>query len=144
MNNLINIFIVIFSSWLFERVFNFGGIDIGVFAITAETVSFLIQVVLITFLLVLLGEIIPKIYATQNNLKIVRLMAKPLKVCGTIFKPAVYVLAGSSSIFDKYLKKRMHNISMEEISQAIDLADENKEIEEKHILKARKKHQRFF
>jgi gliding motility-associated protein GldE len=135
MNNLINIFIVIFSSWLFERVFTFGSIDVGVFAMSANTVGFLVQVVLITFLLVLLGEIIPKIYATQNNLKIVRLMAKPLKICGAIFKPAVYVLAGSSSIFDKYLKKRMHNISMEEISQAIDIADENKEIEEKHILK---------
>jgi gliding motility-associated protein GldE len=62
-------------------------------------------------------------------------MAKPLKWCGIIFKPLVWILAGSSSIFDKYLKNRMHNISMEEISQAIDLADGNKEIEEKHILK---------
>lgn len=135
MNNLVNIFIVIFSSWLFARLFTFGGLEIGPLHITAEVISFGVQVVLITFLLVLLGEIIPKIYATQNNLKIVRLMAKPLKFCSTVFKPIVWLLAGSSSIFDKYLKNRMHNISMEEISQAIDLADENKEIEEKHILK---------
>lgn len=135
MNNLINIFIVIFSSWLFERIFTFGTFSIGTYIMSSDTIGFLVQVVLITFLLVLLGEIIPKIYATQNNLKIVRLMAKPLRVCATIFKPMVFVLAGSSSIFDKYLKKRMHNISMEEISQAIDIADENKEIEEKHILK---------
>ena len=135
MNNLINIFIVIFSSWLFERIFNFGSLDLGFIELSAETNSFLFQVVLITFLLVLLGEIIPKIYATQNNLKIVRLMGRPLKVCYSIFKPVVLGLAGSSSLFDKYLKKRQHNISMEEISQAIDIADENKEIEEKHILK---------
>jgi putative hemolysin len=98
-------------------------------------ISFLIQVVLITFFLVLIGEIIPKIYATQNNLKIVRFMSRPLMVCYTIFKPIVLSLAGSSSLFDKYLKNRQHSISMEEISQAIDIADENKEIEEKHILK---------
>lgn len=135
MNNLVNVFIVIFSSWLFSRFFSFEALDLGPLFLSSNAVKFLIQVVLITFLLVLLGEIIPKIYATQNNLKIVKLMAKPLKWCGTIFKPVVWLLAGSSSIFDKYLKNRMHNISMEEISQAIDLADGNKEIEEKHILK---------
>ncbi|MGB0851417.1 MAG: gliding motility-associated protein GldE [Bacteroidia bacterium] len=132
MNNLINIFIVIYSSYLFERLFSFEIIETPLFNIDP---NFFIQVVLITFLLVLLGEIIPKIYATQNNLKIVRIMAKPLKVCSIIFRPIVILLAGSSSLFDKYLKKSQHNISMEEISQAIDIADEDKEIEEKHILK---------
>ena len=132
MNNLINIFIVIYSSYLFERLFSFAPIDVWGYTLDP---NFLIQVVLITFLLVLLGEIIPKIYATQNNLKIVRLMSRPLQVCAIIFKPFVWALAGSSSLFDKYLKKRMHNVSAEEINQAIDLADENKEIEEKHILK---------
>jgi putative hemolysin len=135
MNNLINIFIVIFSSWLFERIFHFNSLDLGVVLLSEESISFLIQVVLITFFLVLIGEIIPKIYATQNNLKIVRFMSRPLMVCYTIFKPIVLSLAGSSSLFDKYLKNRQHSISMEEISQAIDIADENKEIEEKHILK---------
>jgi putative hemolysin len=135
MNNLINIFIVIFSSWLFEQVFNFSDLDLGFYMVSSEILAFLFQVVIITFLLVLLGEIIPKIYATQNNLKIVRLMAKPLKVCYTLFKPMILPLAASSSLFDKYLKSRLHNISMEELSQAIDIADENKEIEEKHILK---------
>ncbi len=132
MNNLINIFIVIYSSYLFELFFDLKDWQTPLGTIDP---NFFIQVVLITFLLVLLGEIIPKIYASQNNLKIVRLMAKPLKLCFTIFRPMVLLLAGSSSLFDKYLKNRMHSISMEEISQAIDLADKNKELEEKHILK---------
>ena len=132
MNNLINIFIVIYSSYLFERFFDLKDWQTPLGTIDP---NFFIQVVLITFLLVLLGEIIPKIYASQNNLKIVRLMAKPLKLCFTIFRPRVLLLGGSSSLFDKYLKNRMHSISMEEISQAIDLADKNKELEEKHILK---------
>lgn len=132
MNNLINIFIVIYSSYLFERFFDLNNWQTPLGVINP---NFLLQVVLITFLLVLLGEIIPKIYASQNNLKIVRLMAKPLKICYTIFKPMILLLAGSSSLFDKYLKNRMHSISMEELSQAIDLADKNKDLEEKHILK---------
>lgn len=132
MNNMVNIFIVIYSSYLFERLFFFEPITTSYFTIDT---NFLIQVVLITFLLVLIGEIIPKIYATQNNLKIVRLMAKPLQVCYIVFKPVILLLARSSSLFDKYLKNRTHNISMEEISQAIDIADETTEIEEKHILK---------
>jgi putative hemolysin len=127
MNNLINIFIVIYSSYLFERLFDPY--------IANDVVKFLIQVVAITFILVMVGEIIPKIYATQNNLKIVRLMAKPLQLCQTIFKPLVLILSASSSLFDKYLQRKTHNISVEELSQAIDIADEDKEIEEKHILK---------
>ena len=100
MNNLINIFIVIYSSYLFERFFDLKDWQTPLGTIDP---NFFIQVVLITFLLVLLGEIIPKIYASQNNLKIVRLMAKPLKLCFTIFRPMVLLLAGSSSLFDKYL-----------------------------------------
>jgi putative hemolysin len=135
MNNLVNVFIIIFSSFLFDSLFSFQDWVTPFFVVKKEIVGFLIQVVLITFLLVLLGEIIPKIYATKNTLKVVRLMGKPLQYCYKIFKPIILGLAASSSIFDKYLKKQMHNISVEEISQAIDIADENKEIEEKHILK---------
>jgi putative hemolysin len=132
MNNLVNIFLVIYSSYVFAKLFSFQSFEW--LNITIDP-NFLIQVILITFLLVLIGEIIPKIYATQNTLKIVRFMARPLQICYIVFKPFVRLLAASSSIFDKYLKNRMHNISMEEISQAIDIADEVKEIEEKHILK---------
>ncbi len=132
MNNLVNIFLVIYSSYVFAKLFSFQSFEW--LSITIDP-NFLIQVILITFLLVLIGEIIPKIYATQNTLKIVRFMARPLQICYIVFKPFVRLLAASSSIFDKYLKNRMHNISMEEISQAIDIADEVKEIEEKHILK---------
>ena len=135
MNNLVNVFIIIFSSFLFDSLFSFQDWITPFFMLKKEIIAFSLQVVLITFLLVLLGEIIPKIYATKNNLKVVRFMGKPLQICYRIFKPIILGLSASSSIFDKYLKKQMHNISVEEISQAIDIADENKEIEEKHILK---------
>jgi putative hemolysin len=132
MNNLVNIFIVIYASYLFNQLFDFQHIisPIGIIDI-----NFMIQVVFITFIIVLFGEIIPKIYATRNNTQIVRLMAKPLQLCYLTLKPIIILLVQSSSIFDKHLKSRQHNISVEEISQAIDIADQNKEIEEKHILK---------
>ena len=135
MNNLVNVFIIIFSSFLFDSLFSFQDWITPFFMLKKEIIAFSLQVVLITFLLVLLGEIIPKIYATKNNLKVVRFMGKPLQICYRIFKHIILGLSASSSLFDKYLKKQMHNISVEEISQAIDIADENKEIEEKHILK---------
>ena len=135
MNNLVNVFIIIFSSFLFDSLFSFQDWVTPFFILKKEIIGFLVQVVLITFLIVLLGEITPKIYATKNTLKVVRFMGKPLQICYRIFKPIILGLSASSSIFDKYVKKQMHNISMEEISQAIDIADENKEIEEKHILK---------
>jgi putative hemolysin len=135
MNNLVNVFIIIFSSFLFDSLFSFQDWITPFFILKKGIIGFSVQVVLITFLLVLLGEIIPKIYATKNNLKVVRFMGKPLQICYRIFKPIILGLSASSSIFDKYLKKQMHNISVEEINQAIDIADENKEIEEKHILK---------
>jgi putative hemolysin len=135
MNNLVNVFIIIFSSFLFDSLFSFQDWITPFFILKKGIIGFSVQVVLITFLLVLLGEIIPKIYATKNNLKVVRFMGKPLQICYRIFKPIILGLSAISSIFDKYLKKQMHNISVEEINQAIDIADENKEIEEKHILK---------
>ena len=132
MNNLVNIFIVIYSSYLFSNWFQFNDAQTPFGFIN---LNLLFQVVFITFIIVLFGEIIPKIYATKNNLKIVRLMSKPLNICYVAFKPLIVLLVQSSSIFDRYLKSRQHNISVEEISQAIDIADKNKEIEEKHILK---------
>ena len=97
MNNLVNIFIVIYSSYLFSNLFQFESIQTQFGFIN---LNFLFQVVFITFLIVLFGEIIPKIYATQNNLRIVRLMSKPLNVCYIVFKPLIILLVKSSSIFD--------------------------------------------
>jgi len=101
MNNLVNVFIIIFSSFLFDSLFSFQDWITPFFMLKKEIIAFSLQVVLITFLLVLLGEIIPKIYATKNNLKVVRFMGKPLQICYRIFKPIILGLSASSSLFDK-------------------------------------------
>ena len=61
MNNLVNVFIIIFSSFLFDSLFSFQDWVTPFFILKKEIIGFLVQVVLITFLIVLLGEITPKI-----------------------------------------------------------------------------------
>lgn len=126
MNNFINIFIVIFSAVLVDSAFNFSSMPI---------VGFVTQVVVITFLIVLIGEIIPKIYATQNNIKLVLFMSRPIKFLQTILKPFVVLLAKSSGWVDRYIDIAQHNISLEELNQAIEISHDADEIEEKNLLK---------
>jgi gliding motility-associated protein GldE len=126
MNNFINIFIVIFSAILVDSAFDFSTIPI---------VGFAIQVVVITFLIVLIGEIIPKIYATQNNIQLVLFMARPIRLLQTVLKPFVILLAKSSSWIDRYIDTTQHNISLEELNQAIEISHDADEIEEKNLLK---------
>lgn len=133
MNNFINIAIIILSSLALEEVWKILQMDYGMELSTF--VLFLVEVVLITFLLVLFGEVIPKIYATQNNLVLVRLMSQPLYFSRLVLKPLIIALTRSSSFFDRYIKKSPDNVSLEELNQAIEIASEDDNIEEKNILK---------
>ena len=97
---------------------------------------FILQVVVITSVILIFGEIIPKIYANKEPLVISNLMVRPLKVLIMLFKPLSIVLVRSTSVIDKKLGAKGHNISMSELSDAIDLTvDETAPEEEKMILK---------
>ncbi len=133
MNNFINICIIILSSLGLEEVWKLLDQKYAVELGTASI--FLFEVGLITFLLVLFGEVIPKIFATQNNLVIVRFMARPLMACRVILKPLILALTRSTSFFDRYVKHTPDNVSLEELNQAIEIASEDDNIEEKNILK---------
>jgi len=123
-NNFINIAIVILSTYVVNSIFDFG---------TALLFGFLIQVVLITFILLLFGEIIPKIYANRFSYKFVHLMAIPLQVLLIIFKPVALALVSSTQMFDKYFRKKT-NLSITDLSSALELTSESL-AEEKGILK---------
>lgn len=127
LNNLINIAIIILSAYLLGQLW--------IVLPQSDIVRMLIEVVAITFVLVLFGEVIPKIYATQNNKQLVHLMARPLFFAGKILRPFVMVLVKSTTFFDRYLEKKQHSISLEELNQAIEIASEDDNIEEKNILK---------
>ena len=125
-NNLINIAIVILLSMVIGEVLTFQN----------EIIEFLVQVVLVTFLLIVLGEVTPKIYAQNQNLKMSRLMALPMFMLVKLLWPFSLVLVSSSRFFEKRIKKYHNELSIEELNEAIELtSDEETSPDEKNILK---------
>ena len=127
LNNLVNVGIIIISTYLIGNLWSQMP--------QSEVLKFVIEVVAITFVLVLFGEIIPKIYATQNNIKLTRLMSRPLMLAKVVLKPFVIMLVSSTRFFDRYIEKKQHAISLEELTQAIEIATDEDNVEEKNILK---------
>ncbi len=127
-NNFINVSIIILSTYTIENVFDFSNIK--------DWVNFLIQVVGITFVILLFGEVIPKVYATKHALKLARTMAQPLAILQKVFKPISSLLIYSTGIIDKKVKKKGLDVSVEELSEALDLTEGIPENNDEHrILK---------
>ena len=127
-NNAVNIAIIILSTLTLQQQFNFSALHYWL--------DFAIQVIGITFLILLFGEIVPKVYATKNALKIALLMALPLKLLIKVFKPISFLLIYSTNFFDKNIKRKTHDISVEELSHAIDLTNDIHSNQQEHqILK---------
>jgi len=124
-NNFVNVGIVILSAFITNSVFDFSMMNYWI--------SFIIQVVVITFLLLLFGEILPKVYATHYSLSFSIFMAIPLNFLEKLFRPISSFLIFSTSI----VKKRFHknqNLSLNDLSQALDLTTKDID-EDKKILK---------
>ncbi len=125
--NFINIAIVMLSTFVMEELFDFTQ---------NPTLGFVIQVVAVTFLILLVGEVIPKIYATQNPLHTSRKLFYFLKFLQRIFYPVSSFLIFSTKLLDKVIKPKTHNISVDELSQALELTNDEDITEEDHkILK---------
>jgi putative hemolysin len=130
LNNFINISLVIFTTFYSSRLINAMGFELSYIQ------EKLVQVVLITFVLVVFGEVVPKVYATQNNKGIVRRMAYPLYWAKRVLKyPFVLFLADSTLLFDRFVQKRNYDVSVSELNKAVDLASDKSNIQEKNILK---------
>jgi len=124
-NNSINIAIVILASFISIRSFDFSNTPV---------LGFIIEVVAITFLILFFGEIMPKVYATQNILPVALVMALPLLVLEKIFKPVTSVLIFSSSFVKRRTIPGQNNLSMDDLSDALDLTADDYHEDEK-ILK---------
>lgn len=123
-NNLINVGIIILAAFLTNSIFDFSGSSLW---------GFIIQVVVITFVLLLFGEILPKILATAKALSFSRLMAMPLYILTKIFKPFNYLLVRSTAQVSRRFNPR-RNISIDDLSQALDITSGHHP-EERKILK---------
>jgi len=127
-NNLFNVAIIILSHFSLHKILYF---------IKNEIYVFLLDVILITFLLVLFGEIVPKIFARSNRKKVATIAALPLSVFSKIAWPLNAILIRSSNIIEERLSRNADNeVDINEIEGAIDLTiDENVDKDENRILK---------
>lgn len=116
-NNFVNIAIVIITAFISDKIFT---------SIENPIVLILVQTVGITFIILLFGEMIPKILASKYPLHVTKMMAYPLLVLGKICYPFTIILTSSTSAVKKRLqKKHSSDISIEDLSQAIELASDD-------------------
>ncbi len=113
-NNFINIAIILVSAFILGNLLPESWND---------SVKFLIEVVMVTFLLVLFGEVSPKVYAGSHNVKLARMMARPLEILSKITFPITFLLVSTTTIIEKRIEKYDNQqVSMEDIDQAIELS----------------------
>ncbi|QNK76653.1 MULTISPECIES: gliding motility-associated protein GldE [Winogradskyella] len=111
-NNFINIAVVLLFSYIGETLF---------FNITNPLFRFLLEVVSATFLILLFGEIIPKIYANRNSVKFSSFMARPLRVLDVIFSPLSLPMRYVTILIHNKFGKQRSNLSVDQLSQALKL-----------------------
>ena len=119
-NNFINIGIVILFAALSERLFS--GIDSKINLILFKIdLVFFVEVFIITFLILLLREILPKVYANRNNLKFSKFMARPLQILDVLFSPISMPMRKVTLSIHKRLGKQKSNLNVDYLSQALEL-----------------------
>ena len=126
-NNFVNVTITLLSTYIMALLFDMVNYPVA---------AFLLEVVIVTSLILIVGEITPKIYAGKRPIKVARFMARPLRFLIGFFKPLSKPLVNSTSFMDKHLEKKKGDISMEDLSTAVDIAtEESTPLDEKQMLK---------
>ena len=123
-NNFVNVTIIMLCNFFFMSVFEFHS----------PIAEFLILTVILTFLLLLFGEIMPKIYSAQKTLAFCRFSAPGLWMFRSLFYPVASMLVRSTSFLNKHFARKNHNISVDELSHALELTDKEELKEENNIL----------
>jgi len=125
-NNFVNVGIVILSSFTVESLIDFTNEPI---------LGFIVQVLVISFMILLVGEIIPKIYSTNHALKFARFISIPLYYLIKLLKPINSLLIFSTSFINTRIKEYSQQISVDELSQALELTSQTELRDDKEILK---------
>ncbi|WP_299766738.1 gliding motility-associated protein GldE [uncultured Dokdonia sp.] len=118
-NNTINIAIVLLFASVGDVLFN----DINT-TFLGISVRFIVEIIIITFLILLFGEILPKIYASRNNIKFASFMATPLRVLDVIFTPLSGPMRYITLQIHKKLGDQKSNFNVDQLSQALELTSE--------------------
>ena len=113
-NNLVNVTIIMLCNYVFDHLVDFGK---------ALWLQFLCITVLLTFLLLLFGEIMPKVYARQRSLAYCRFSAGTIMFLRWLFWPLGSILMGSGALAGKIVQKESHVLSVDDLEQALELTD---------------------
>lgn len=124
-NNFVNVTIIMLCNYIFAHIVDFGK---------AVWLQFLCITVLLTFLLLLFGEIMPKIFARQNPLAFCRRMVGPLMALRSFFWPLGSILLRSGILAEKVVPCDNHVLSVDDLEQALELTDKNEIKEEQSML----------
>ena len=126
-NNFVNVTITLLATYIMAQLFDMKNHPVA---------AFLLEVVIVTSLILIIGEITPKIFASKRPVSMTRFMARPLRFLIGFFKPLSRMLVNSTSFMDKHLERKKAEISMEDLSTAVEIATEDSTpLEEKQMLK---------
>ena len=122
-NNLVNVMIAIVLNYAMNRIFDFKS----------TVLDFIVQTVILTFLILLFGEVIPKLYATNFNVKFAAMASAPLKAAVKLFSPLTALLVRSTSIVNKVVPSHSEELSVDDLTRALEVS-EVKNPDEKELL----------
>ncbi|TDI73408.1 MAG: gliding motility-associated protein GldE [Bacteroidetes bacterium] len=127
-NNLINIAIILLFASITPLFFD---------GIANPRLKFIVEVVIVTFLILFFGEILPKIYASRNKISFSSFMAYPINVLNTLFTPLSNPMRSITLFMEERFGKQKSNISVDQLSQALELtSEEDTTQEEQKILQS--------
>ncbi|QBN19651.1 gliding motility-associated protein GldE [Flavobacterium nackdongense] len=125
-NNFINIGVVILFSYVGHEIFS---------GIASPILKFIVEVILVTFLILLFGEVLPKVYASRNNIKFAKLIAYPISGLDKLLSPISLPMRKATIFLHNKLGKQKTSFSVDQLSQALELTDsEETSTEEQKIL----------
>lgn len=123
-NNFVNVTIIMLCNYIFSSMVHFK----------AAWLEFLCITVILTFLLLLFGEIMPKVYSRQNSLAFCRNAASSIKVLRRLFWPLENILLRSSVIAEKVVQKESRQLSVDDLEQALELTNKEELKDEQSML----------
>jgi len=134
-NNSVNIALVLLSNKVLPLIEPDVAYWAGLLSVSPEFFTLTFSLTTVTFILVLFGEIIPKVYATNNNVKLAVALALPISITSRIFKPFTSLLIRSTGFFERRYRTRQPEISIDDLSTALELTNtEERTRDEQKIL----------
>ena len=122
-NNLVNIMIAIVLNYAMNQIFDFKS----------TVLNFVVQTIILTFLILLFGEVIPKLYATNFNVKFAAITSAPIKAAIKLFSPFTALLVRSTRLVNKVVPQQTEELSVDDLTRALEVS-EVKDPDDKELL----------